>query len=253
MGVGYNSGMSVPTTNLDVEYPESDGKPIGETQWHIHWIMRLHDLLKQRYRNRRVLVASDLFVYYQEGVPFRNFAADAMVVLDCDPSPRRTFKIWEEGRVPNTVFELVSPGSRTEDLKFKPRLYEQLGIKEYFLYDPLAEVMRPPLQGYRLMPDGYEPLRPDNAGRLHSIELGLWLRVEDGDLVLYDAETGEKLLTEAEAEHKAFEEQRVALERERAALKEHREALERERLTRQAVEAELKALRDELRRRGMAE
>jgi Uma2 family endonuclease len=224
--------MSVPTTSLDIEYPETDGQPMGDTAWHVAWIFRLYDLLTHRYRDQRVLVASNMFVYYEEGIAWRKFAADAMVVKDCDPRPRRIFKIWEEGRVPNAVFELVSRGTKREDLDFKPGLYERLGISEYFLYDPLGEEIRPQLQGFRLRPAGYEPIHADSAGRLHSAELGLWLRVEDSDLVLYDAETGDKVLTEAEAEHKAVEAERAA---------------------REAAEAELHRLREQLRRHGIVE
>jgi Uma2 family endonuclease len=217
--------MNLDTTTPEIDYPETDGRPIGETEWHVFWTFRLRELVKQRYRNQRVLITTDMFVYYEEGSPSRNFAADAMVVKDCDPRPRRIYKIWEEGRVPNVVFELVSAGTKKEDLDFKPVLYERLGIAEYFLYDPLGEQIRPQLQGYRLMEGTFDSIRPDSAGRLHSEELGLWLRVEDGDLIMYDAATGEKLLTEAEAKD-------VAL---------------------QAAEAEVRRLREELRRHGLAE
>ena len=258
--------MSLDTA-LELEYPETDGKPMGETEWHIHWIIRLRDLLKQRYRDQRVLVASDMFVYYEEGIPYRNFAADAMVVKDCDPYPRSVFKTWEEGCVPDAVFEIVSKGTRTEDLKFKPPIYARLGIGDYFLYDPLAKDLRPQLQGFRLTPDGYEPIRPDEAGRLLSSELGLWLRVEDGDLVLYDVATGEKLLTEAEAEHQALEAtqqvleakhqaleaQHQALEAQQQTLERVQQALEAERTAREAAEAEVRRLRDELHRRDAAD
>jgi Uma2 family endonuclease len=223
---------NVQTTTSEIDYPETDGQPMGETAWHVAWIFRLYDLLTQRYRDQQVLVASDMFVYYEEGIPWRKFAADAMVVKDCDPRPRRVFKIWEERRLPSAVFELVSRGTKREDMDFKPGLYERLGIREYFLYDPLGEEIRPQLQGYRLSPTGYEQIHPDSAGRLHSAELGLWLRAEDGDLVLYDTETGEKLLTEAEAKHKALEAERAA---------------------REAADAELHRLREQLRRHGWAE
>jgi hypothetical protein len=148
-----------------------------------------------------------------------------MIIKDCDTHRRRVFKIWEEGRVPNAVFELVSRGTKREDLNFKPKLYERLGVREYFLYDPLGEEIRPQLQGHRLSPAGYEPIHPDSAGRLHSVELGLWLRVEDGDLVIYDVVSGEELLTEAEAKHAAL----------------------------QAAEAEVRRLREVLRRHGLGE
>jgi hypothetical protein len=43
--------MSTSETVLQIEYPESDGEPLGETDLHIHWIIRLRDILKYRYRD----------------------------------------------------------------------------------------------------------------------------------------------------------------------------------------------------------
>jgi hypothetical protein len=34
----------------EIEYPETDGKPMGETDVHRLWMIRLYDLLKHRYR-----------------------------------------------------------------------------------------------------------------------------------------------------------------------------------------------------------
>jgi hypothetical protein len=155
--------------------------------------------------------------------------------------------------VPNVVFELVSQSTRRTDLHFKPGLYEKLGIAEYFLYDPLGEEIHPPLQGYRLTREGYEPIDPDDAGRLSSIELGLWLRLEDGDLVMYDAQSGEKLLTDEEAEHQLLEAERAAraeAEAERAAAEANRDA---EQAARKAAEAEVQRLHEVLRRHGLAD
>jgi Uma2 family endonuclease len=134
--------MQIETT-IEIDYPETDGQPMAETDWHIHWVLRLREIFKRRYRDQWVYVASDLFVYYKVGDPSRNFAADAMIVKDCDPRPRRVFKTWEEGRVPDVVFELVSRGTKRIDLNFKPGLYAELGISEYFLYDPLEEEIQP--------------------------------------------------------------------------------------------------------------
>ena len=47
------------------------------------------------------------------------------------------------------VFEITSRGTRLEDLGTKRALYAMLGVREYFLYDPLGEYLQPPLQGYR--------------------------------------------------------------------------------------------------------
>jgi Uma2 family endonuclease len=207
-------------TTLEIEYPETDGRPMGETDVHRHWMYRIIDLLKHRYRDQQVYVTGDLLMYYEEGNPSRFVAPDAMVVKDCDPGPRRTFKIWEEQRIPAAVFETTSRYTKREDSVYKPQLYERLLIPEYFLYDPTADYLRPPLQGHRLVGDKYVRIEPDASGRFLCSELGLWLRLEDGELVMYDCESGLRLLTEVEDERAAREAAEAENERLRARLKE---------------------------------
>jgi Uma2 family endonuclease len=231
---------------IDIEYPETDGRPMGETDLHRDWMIRIIDLLKYRYRGQRVYVTGDLLLYYEEGNPARFVVPDAMVVKDCDPGRRRVFKLWEEKRLPNAVFETTSRYTKREDSSSKIKLYEALRIPEYFLYDPTADYLRPPLQGHRLTGDRYVPIEPDANGRFHCEELGLWLRLEQGELVMYACESGERLLTEAEAEHAALVTQYAALEAERAA----REAAE---AAREAAEDEVRRLRNKLKEQGLSE
>ena len=73
-----------------------------------------------------------------------------------------------------------------------------LGVREYFLYDPLGEYLRPPLQGYRLHEGEYQRLFPAGEEGLTSQVLGLELRVEAGRLRVVAPTTGERLLTPAE-------------------------------------------------------
>lgn len=206
--------MSLQSPSIEVVYPESDGKPMGETDLHRDWMVRIIDLLKHRYAGQRVYVSGDLLVYYQEGNPRKFVVPDAFVVKDCDPGPRRTFLIWKEERVPNVVFETTSLASKKKDTRDKPELYARLGIPEYFVYDPTADYLDPPLAGYRLTPAGYVRLEPDARGRLRSEELSVELLLEDGELAVYDAASGERLLTEAEAAE-------AEVERLRQKLREH--------------------------------
>ncbi len=202
--------MSLIQTKYEVEYPESDGKPLGETDLHIDWLLRLRALLKYRYRGQRVYVASDLLLYYVEGEPDKFVVPDGFVVKNCDPGRRRTFKTWEEGKSPDVVFEITSLGSRQEDQVRKPKTYAQLGVKEYFIFDPTSDYLQPPLQGFRLAGGSYQPIEPDEAGSLHCLELGISLRLEGEDLVMHDLVTGEVLQTEAEAEAAAREAEQTA-------------------------------------------
>ena len=199
-------------TSATIHYPVTDGKPMGETDLHRDWMVRILEIMRYRYRAQRVYVASDLIVYYKKGDPTKSVVPDDFVVKDCDPGRRRTFKIWEEGRTPDVVFEVTSRGSRTEDKIWKPQIYERLGIFEYFLYDPTSDYLDPPLQGFRLDKSRYRRIRPNKACLIDCRSLGITLGVDDGELVLRDLLTGDVLLTRAEAAEAAREraEARVA-------------------------------------------
>jgi hypothetical protein len=88
---------------------------------------------------------------------------------------------------------MTSAGTKNQDLEFKKTLYEQLGVKEYWLFDPKGEWVKGQLQGYRLRQDIYE-LITDNR----SEPLGLRLQVEGELIGFYREDTGEKLLNPTE-------------------------------------------------------
>jgi Uma2 family endonuclease len=228
--------MSVAGQAIEVTYPESDGKPMGETDVHRAWMIRIYDLLAHRYRGQRVYIGSDLLLYFVEGQPARYLVPDDFVVLDSDPGHRRTFLTWKEGRVPNVVFEVTSQWTRREDEVFKPKTYAEIGVRELFLYDPTADYLKPPLRGYRLDDDQqYVVIEPNAQGQIESLELGVVLQLNGRDLLMTDAHTRQRLLTEAESEREARQH-----EREARLAAEQRAA---------AAEAELARLRDEIARR----
>ena len=236
--------MSIANSIEQLEYPESDGLPMGETDTHRRWMIRIDKLLSYRLREQRVYVGSNLLVYYEPGKPSRFVVPDNFVVFDCDPSDRRTFKIWEEGRVPDVVFEITSQSTSQEDLVKKPLIYEAMGVREYFLYDPTASYLKPALQGFRLA-EGRLVLIEPSADELSCETLGVNLRLSGYDLLLIDAVTGDRLLTEAEANKVKAEEEGVRAEEERLRAEEERLRAEEERL--RADEERLRAEEERLR------
>ena len=196
--------MSSVTTQNEIEYPESDGKPMGETDLHRDWMFRLLEIFRQRYRDQQVYIASDLLVYYEEGTPSKFVVPDCFVVLDCKPGRRRTFQTWNEKRVPDVVFEVTSRGTSSTDIVDKPVIYERMGVQEYFLYDPTASYLEPPLQGYRMTNGSLHQIAEAN-GRIRCETLGVELFLREDDLVIVDKETGVEQLTRADAEELARE------------------------------------------------
>ncbi|MFN0052735.1 MAG: Uma2 family endonuclease [Planctomycetales bacterium] len=235
--------MSAQLELAKTVYPESDGRPMGETDLHRDWMIRLIDVLEYRYRGQRVYVSGNLLLYYEPGNPKRFVSPDAFVVKNCDPGDRRVFKVWEEGACPQVVFEVTSKKTRGEDLKTKYQIYQKLGVDEYFLYDPTGEYLNPPLRGYRLEAGAYRSLEPDADGVLACEQLNIRLRVDNGQLVLRDVQTGEELFTRYEAAEAAQAEAEAARAKAEAARikaeAEHAAVVARNRV----LEAQLQRLR----------
>lgn len=194
--------MSTVTSPAEIDYPESDGKPMGETELHRNWTIRILEILQQRYRGQSVYVASDLLLYYEEGSPTKFVVPDCFVVRNCAAHLRRTFQTWKEGRVPDVVIEVTSRSTSRTYTVDKPIIYEMMGVQEYFLYDPTFDYLESSLQGYRLIDGQFREITPINGG-LRCLTLGVDLSVYDQALQIVDFETGAVQLTEAEFEHSA--------------------------------------------------
>lgn len=223
-------------TVAPIEYPSGDGLPMAETSLHVQAMMLLHQALEDFFRPLgNVFVASDLFWYWQEGNPALKIAPDVMVVPGVGAHPRRSFFSWEEnGAVPAVVFEMASAGTWRDDLEDKFDRYEELGVKEYFLFDPEGLYLVPRVQGYRLVGTAYRRLRQSEL----TSELGFGLRAEGTMLRLVDLATGQPVATRAEAVE--TEHQRAETERRRAEAERQRAETERRRAEaeRQRAEAE---------------
>lgn len=172
--------------------------------------------LKEWLRGQNVYISGNINLYYEEGNPKAVVAPDVFVVYQIANRQRRVYKLWEEDKVPDVIFEITSSSTRQEDLRDKRYLYEELGVREYFLFDPLREYLKPPLQGFRLAGDYYEPLIPQSEGnewKMSSAVLGLELHTRGNTLRLFDPASGQYLRTYAEeAETLRAVEARVAEE-----------------------------------------
>ena len=220
---------------------------MGETDLHRDWMFRLLEIFRQRYRDQQVYIASDLLVYYEEGTPSRFVVPDCFVVLDCNPGRRRTFQTWNEKRVPDVVFEVTSRGTSSIDIVDKPVIYERMGVQEYFLYDPTASYLEPPLQGYR-MTNGSLHQIAETRGRLRCETLGVELFLQGDDLVIVDTETGVEQVTKADAEELAREEaQRQQIEAKREQVEAQRNQ-EQELQARLIAERRVRELEEKIRR-----
>jgi hypothetical protein len=172
-----------------IVYPSTDGEPVAETYDHLYAILTTLEVLKQYLAGRQATVLANQFLYYAQGFPKVRTAPDVMVIFDVAPGGRDNYKTWEEGQVPVVIFEMTFPSTQDQDKTFKKTLYEQLGVQEYWLFDPKGEWIAEKLQGYRLREDTYTPITDSRSEPLQ-----LRLAVEGKLIGFYREDTGEKLL-----------------------------------------------------------
>ena len=198
-----------------VDYPDSDGQPVAETDFQRIPLWYANDVLARHFRDRDdIYVSANMFVYFEEGNPKAVVAPDVFVVLGTPDHKRRSYKVWEEPKGPDFVLEITSHSTRSADQGPKRRIYEALGVREYWLFDPTGDYLVPPLQGLRLVAGRYVRLpsrtSPDGSLSSRSELLGLDLRAADGRLRLRDPATGRDLPSSEELEERV-EQQAAAL------------------------------------------
>ena len=188
-----------PTETADL-YPESDGKPMADTDLHIRWIIWLRQVLEGHFaQNPDVYISGNIMMYDIEGPLRTAVSPDILVSFGIGRKDRRTYKVWEEGKAPDFVMEFSSRRTYRNDLEGKVAHYAAMGIPEYFLYDVDRRYLPTSLMGFRLVEDAYVEVSPDVDGGLCSEVLSLNFHILDDGLGVYTPDAGEWLQTPADA------------------------------------------------------
>ena len=224
----------------DIIYPCSDGQPMAESDLHAANMVYTACALRLHFaspgRKSGVYVGSNNFLYYERGNPQAVVAPDVYVVVGTPAYLRDTYKLWEEPKGPDFVLEVTSASTRANDERRKRDIYASLGVSEYFLYDPRAEYLTPPLKGWRLHDGEYRRLPAVTvlasrgvAIRSEVLDLELRDEREARMLRLHDHTTRENLLTYEEVDRARTEETAAlrAAEARNAELEARVHALER--------------------------
>jgi Uma2 family endonuclease len=236
--------------------PEIDDKMV-QGERHVLTCMEIFGLLRHHFRHQPdTLVVHDMKHLFGRGLSAPSPDVSVVHGLRPDRGDLESYDARKHGVVPSLVAEVVSPMSariRHTDLTDKVRLYERVGIREYFIVDtPRRQTgaKRYTLLGYRLDSSGrYQTIPLDAQGRLLSETTGVWFQIDAaGDRVLlFDATTGRRLLNlHEEGERAEAAEVRAEAAEERASRESERAIREAE--ARTAAEEEVARLRAEIER-----
>ena len=251
-----------PTDTADL-YPDTDGKPMAASDLHLEILIWLIQALREHFAAMPdTYVSGDILTYYTEGNPRDVVAPDVLVAFGIGQKRRHTYKVWEEGKVPDFVMEFSSKTTYRNDLTDKKALYAALGISNYLLYDAEALYLSPPLMGFRLVAGVYVPIEPGADGRIHSDVLSLDFVIQEGRLRVYDPMGGDWLQTPAEMQAARADREAVARQEQHARAETAEARADREAVARQeqharaetaearaeTAEAEVERLREQLAR-----
>ena len=191
---------------------------------------------------RPFLAAANVGVFPEPRNPA--IVPDVFLSLDVQVNPdwwdkrHRSYFVWEFGKVPDLVVEIVS-NQKGNEVGEKRLKYARMGVGYYVISDPLRQVMSDDLRVYRLSGGGYE-----RQGPPWFPELGLgmmlwdgefegvrsrWLRWTDahGELILTGKEAAERERRRAEQEQRRAEQQQQRAEQERGRAEQERQRADR--------------------------
>jgi Uma2 family endonuclease len=243
-----------------VEFTEDDPEMADYNPQH-QLAIKLEDWLKFIYEPQGWFVTGNVFLRHEN---YPRIAPDVfMCFVQLTTEEKRNVKSWDM-REPNRpapllVFEVASGETFSKDLGEKIDRYRQMGVQDYFVYDPTLPFPVWPeknirLRGWRFV-NGISQspnTHPSRAGWLWSEVLQLWLVPAEDDLELRDTkgnlvanreiarqaavQEAEKQRLRAEMEAQEAEKQRLRAETEAQEAEKQRlraEQLEKDRLTEQ--------------------
>jgi Uma2 family endonuclease len=195
---------------------------------------------------------------YRKGHYNERVAPDVMVVKNIGATEKELDRLKSYAIAPPkfpppaVAIEILSAETAPIDINpaKKPTRYGELGVKEYFVFDPEEGKNVVKLRGWRYIDGLRTELHPDGRGWLWSNELACWLVPDDMVLQFYDR-NNERIFAKAdvqeqarlEAEREAETERQARLEAEREAETERQARLEAEHKAETERQARLEAER----------
>jgi Uma2 family endonuclease len=235
-----------PRLPSEDELPCDDGMPMETARHRMQMELLLRGLELWSEARGDVVANGNQFLYFNtEHLRAQDFRGpDVYVATGVRPGERKSWVVWQEGKAPDVVIELLSESTAAADKGEKMRIYrDQLRVPNYYWFDPFAPEDR---AGFILQGNSYLPLLPDGAGRLPVPSLGLKLGLWQGrylglttEWLRWTDEDGNWLALREESEQA-----RADSERQRAEAERQRAETERQRAD--AAEAELARLRAQL-------
>ncbi|MBD2300369.1 Uma2 family endonuclease [Nostoc sp. FACHB-190] len=177
--------IQIPPTQAELPY--DDGVPMESARHKAQMDLLIDALIPWLEQRDDGFVGGNMFVYYSLAqVRNKDFKGpDFFVVLGVPKGERRSWVVWEEGKAPDLVIELLSDSTAIADKNEKKLIYQnQMRVPEYFWYDPFHP---DDLAGFSNEKGVYQPIETNAQNQLVSQFLGLALQLWQGNYKGIDA------------------------------------------------------------------
>ncbi|ODH00187.1 hypothetical protein A4S05_34275 [Nostoc sp. KVJ20] len=177
--------IQLPPTQAELPY--DDGIPMESARHKAQMDLLIDALIPWLSEREDGFIGGNMFVYYSLAqVRNKDFKGpDFFAVLGVPKGERRSWVVWEEGKAPDVVIELLSDSTAQADKNFKKLIYQnQMRVPEYFWYDPFNP---DDLAGFSNDKGVYQPITANAQNQLVSQSLGLALQLWQGNYKGIDA------------------------------------------------------------------
>ncbi len=199
----YRKGGPIDYASLEFDAFEKEVPPDHmEQNREIHEVMGLLFAQFTDFHQRPdVFIDTDTNVCYDPTNLNVRVAPDVYVAFGVDERairPRQIYLPWEVGKVPDWALEIASESTSQVDLNRKPGIYQQIGVPEFWRFDPTGgRYYGFALNGLRLVSGEYQPVElttePDGILKGYSYVLELSFAWDEGWPRFYDPATGSYL------------------------------------------------------------
>jgi Uma2 family endonuclease len=167
----------VSTLPTQDELLYDDGEPLESQRHNMQiWIL-IETLIPWLEEREDGFIGGNMFMYFSaKELKNQDFQGpDFFAVLGVPKGERKSWVVWQEGKSPNLIIELLSENTVENDKTTKKNIYqEQMRVPEYFWYDPFDPK---DWRGFKLMNGVYEPLSLLEGGYISeqmNLKLVLW-------------------------------------------------------------------------------
>jgi Uma2 family endonuclease len=238
--------------SLETEYElYSEEEEMPESNLQLMLMIYLIAVLKHWYAEEGWFVGGNLLIVpRKETQPFRRFKNICPDVMVCHgtvltEAEQNELSSWDMNQpnrpAPSIVFEICSSATWDVDLDKKPEWYGQIGVQEYFAFDPMQlwRGATRQLRGWRYVNGRPVELTADEQGRLWSASLDSYV-VPDGVNLRLTDRRGRQRLTATEAGEVVWQKEQRARRKEELARRKAEEQAKAEQQARLKAEQQAK-------------